>query len=286
LISKILGGTVRVNLSYYRGARKNRTYSIYMDNNRDIANDPKYQHFVRIPDRILQCIDYFGIECDREVTRSRLLTYYLFIGVADDAIDSGRIDTGRLILDYLTAPAAAFDETEGRSNLRLLTEILKCQTDNETYPLMLDKFHELYREVVSERGATAIDSYIEHRKAVGSLTSELSLVLIRPGLSGDHERLLQFMKQVGAVGCLIDSLIDLTSDRRLGLLGFKPGLVDRGKLIICILRDGLRVSAKHPGLCGSFLRAIADNLADRFRADRIRPPSLVSDRKDETASVA
>jgi hypothetical protein len=257
-----------------------------MDNYRDIADDPKYQHFVRIPDRLLHCIDYFGIECDREVTRSRLHAYYLFIGVADDAIDSGRVDTAKRVLAYLTTPAPVFDDIPEPSNVRLLTEILKSQVNDETYQIMLDKFHELYREVVSERGATAIDTYIEHRKAVGSLTSELSLVLIRPGLSGDHERLLQFMKQVGAVGCLIDSLIDLTSDRRLGLLGFKPGLVDRGKLIICILRNGLRVSAKHPGLCGSFLRAIADNLADRFRADRIRPPSLVSERKDERATIA
>ena len=95
------------------------------------------------------------------------------------------------------------------------------------------------------------------------------------------------MKQVGAIGCLIDSLIDLTSDARLGLLGFKPGLMGYAKLIACILRDGLRVSAKHPGLCGLFVRAIVDNLHDRFRAERSFPqPSFVSERKDEAASVA
>lgn len=252
----------------------------------DIAQDPKYQHFVRIPDRILQCVDHFDIECDREVTRSRLRTYYLFIGVVDDAIDSGRIDTGRLILNYLATPVPVFDETPERSSVSLLTEILKSQMHDGTHLLMLETFRELYREVVSERSATAIDSYIAQRKKVGSLTAELSCILIRPGLNGDHERLLQFMKQVGAVGCLIDSLIDLTSDARLGLLGFKPGLLGRGKLIACILRDGLRVSAKHPGLWGSFVRAIADNLADRFRAERLPRPSLASDRKDEPVSVA
>jgi hypothetical protein len=252
----------------------------------DLANDAKYQHFVRIPDRILRCIDYFDIDCDRAITRSRLHAYYLFIGVVDDAIDSGGIERGKLVLNYLTTPALELDETSGHSNVRLLTEVLKCQMQDETDPLILNKFRELYREVVSEREAPSIDSYIAHRKAVGSLTAELSCVLIRPGLSGDHERLLQFMKQVGAVGCLIDSLIDLSSDRRLGLLGFKPGMMNRGKLITCILQDGLRVSLKHPGLCGSFVRAIADNLADRFRADPIRPPSLLPERKDETAIVA
>ena len=253
----------------------------------DLADAPKYQHFVRIPDRIIQCIDYFGIACDRDVTRARLHAYYLFIGVVDDAIDSGRIDAGRLILEYLSTPAPVFDEESRLSSVRLITEILKCNISNRTYPLMMGKLRELYREVLSERGATSIDSYLEHRKSIGSLTAELSYLLIRPALSGEHESLFRFMKQVGAIGCLVDSLIDLSADRRLGLLGFNPAMMDYAKLIISILRDGLRVSLKHPGLSGLFLRAIVDNVRDRFRAERGLPQhSFVSDRKDEAASVA
>ena len=60
----------------------------------DLANDPRYQHFVRIPDRIIQCIDYFGIACDHAAVRAKLHTYYLFIGIVDDAIDSGRRQPG------------------------------------------------------------------------------------------------------------------------------------------------------------------------------------------------
>jgi hypothetical protein len=253
----------------------------------DLANDPKYQHFIRIPDRIIQCIDYFGIACDRAATRARLHAYYLFIGVVDDAIDSGRIDAGKLVIGYLGTPAAEFDDEAKRSSVRLITEILKSHIRDETYPLMIAKLRDLYREVVSERGATSIDSYMGHRKSVGALTAELSYLLIRPGLSDNSEKLWEFMKQVGAIGCLVDSLIDLSADRRLGLLGFKPGLMDYTKLIDRILRDGLRVSLKHLGLSGLFLRAIVDNVRDRFRADHNAvPQSFVSDRKDEAASVA
>ena len=253
---------------------------------RDLAHNPKYQHFVRIPDRIIQCIDYFGIACDRDVTRMRLLVYYLFIGVVDDAIDSGRIDAGGLILEYLSKPSPVFDEEIRCSSVRLITEILRCHVSNETYPLMIDKLRELYGEVVSERSATSIESYMEHRRSVGSLTAELSYVLIRPNLNGEHETLFRFMKQVGAIGCLVDSLIDLSADHRLGLLGFTPGIADYASLIICILRDGLRASLKYPGLCGLFSRAILDNVRDRFRADRGFPQhSFVSDRKKEAASV-
>ena len=255
-----------------------------------IADDPKYKHFVRIPDRIIRCIDYFGIRCDRLITRGRLRAYYLFIGVVDDAIDSGQIGNGRLIFDYLSRPFPLFNETVRRSRVKLITEILKCQASKGTYPLMLAKLHDLYEEVVRERSATSIVSYIEHRKSVGALTAELSYVLVRPALlseSGDHEALCRFMKEVGAIGCLVDSLIDLRADRRLGLLGFKPRILDYARLIADILRDGLRVSLKHPGLAGLFLQAIGDNVQDRFRAGRsFAQPSFVSDRKAEPASVA
>ena len=253
----------------------------------DLTADPKYQHFVRIPVRIIQCIDYFGIEFNRTAARTSLHAYYLFIGIVDDAIDSGNIDAGRLILEYLNNPAPVFDEAARHSSLRLITEILKSNIRDRTYPLTMDKLRELYDECVSERSAASIDSYLEHRKSVGSLTAEISYVLIRPALSGEHENLSRFMKEVGAIGCLVDSLIDLRADCRLGLLGFKPRISDYAKLLVEIVRDGLRVSLRHPGLAGLFLQAIADNVQDRFRAGpRLAEPSRVSDRKVEPASVA
>lgn len=254
----------------------------------DLANLPKYQHFLHIPDRIIQCMDYFGITCDRPVTRARLLAYYLFIGVVDDAIDSGKIDTGRLILEeFLGTPQPVFDAEARRSSVRLITEILKSTISDQIYPQMADKLNELYQEVISERAATSIGTYIGHRKSVGSLTAELSFVLIQPHLNGNQPILLQFMKQVGAIGCMIDSLIDLSNDRHLGLLGFKPRIRDYATLIICILDSGLRVSLRHPGLGRLFLGAIADNVRDRFRAGRDHSRfSFVSERKDKAASVA
>src|SRR3979409_1779289 len=109
----------------------------------DLADGPKYRHFVRIPDRISQCIDYFGITCDRPAARTRLHAYYLFIGVVDDAIDSGKIDAGRSVLEYLNTPAPVFDEAATRSSVRLMTEILKCNIDDTTYPLIAEKLREL-----------------------------------------------------------------------------------------------------------------------------------------------
>ncbi len=252
----------------------------------DLAADPRYRHFVSIPDRIIRSIDHFGVPCDRPVARARLHAYYLFIGVIDDAIDSGTIAAGRLILDDLSNPAPLFTEETSQSKVRLITAILKNHLHDEIYPVMMDRFRELYGEVIGERGASSMDSYIKHRRSVGSLTAELSYLLIRPSLSGGQETLCRFMKQVGAVGCLIDSLIDLHSDFQLGLLGFRPRVRDYAKLICCILQDGLRLSTRHPALFGVFLRAVIDNVNDLFRADRTIPEQFVSDRKDKVASVA
>jgi hypothetical protein len=253
----------------------------------DLARLPKYQHFVRIPDRIIQCIDYFGIVCDRTTVRTHLHSYYLFIGVVDDAIDSGRIETGKLILEYLRTPVPRFDEEASRSSIRLITEVLKYHIGDRTYPVMMDKLRELYGEVVVERSATSIDSYIGHRESVGALTAELSYLLISPGLNDDNGKLCEFMKQVGALGCLIDSLIDLKKDHRLGLLAFQPSIKDHLKLVFCILRDGMRISLKHPRLCGLFLQAIVDNVRDRFRADpNVARESFTSERKGTAPGVA
>jgi hypothetical protein len=252
-----------------------------------LAGDPKYRHFVRIPERILQCIDYFEIACDRPATIRLLHIYYLFIGVVDDSIDAGEPDSGRKVLEYLSARFPLFDQEVRRSCVRLVTEILKCELNDQTYSLVMKLMWSLHTQVINERAANSMESYINHRNSVGSLTAELSYVLIRPGLGDGHETLCRFMRQVGAVGCLIDSLIDLRADRQVGLLGFTPGVADYGKLIHRVLRDGLRISLKHPGLSRLFLRAVIDNLHDRFRtAKQSRPDVFLPIRKDEAPNAA
>jgi hypothetical protein len=253
---------------------------------RNLAELPQYQHFVRIPGRIIQCIDYFGITCDKTLVRERLHAYYLFIGVVDDAIDSGGIGAGTSILEFLRTPAPEFDDEARHSSVRLLTEVLKIHISERAYPVLLDRLRALYGEVISELSATSVDSYIVHRKSVGALTAELSYLLIHPDLGDHNKTLCEFMKRVGALGCLIDSLIDLNKDRRLGLLAFHPGMMAYTKLMATILRNGLRVSFKHPRLYGLFLRAVLDNIRDPFRAELTPRTAFAPHRKDKAASVA
>ena len=95
------------------------------------------------------------------------------------------------------------------------------------------------------------------------------------------------MKEVGAVGCLVDSIIDLRSDQRLGLLGFEPALSNYAKLMILTMRLGLRLVFSYPGLGRIFFEAILDNFRDRStRNQRFHDCGMVSDRKDQAPRVA
>ena len=110
----------------------------------------------------------------------------------------------------------------------------------------------------------SIEEYLEVRKAVGRLTADLSYLLIRPLLDEEHQTLRAFMQQVGAVGCLVDSVIDLRADQRCGLVGFTPTNRDYLKLWRATLLAGSSIGLKHPRLAGLFTCAILDNIRDRF----------------------
>ena len=239
-----------------------------------IARDPRYAHFMNIPDRIIRCLDYFGITCNRTEVRQRLLAYYLFIGVVDDRIDRGELEVGEDILERFNDRVPCSADRTVASRVSLVTEVLKQKISDDDYPPVVGKLHELYRAVVAERKVETITAYIEQRKIVGRLTAELSYVLIRSFLEGDSTDLLSFLERVGAVGCLVDSVIDLKADARLGLISFKPKFSDFRKLLIATLREGLNVTLKHPALLGVFLEAVSENVRDRSRAG-LRPAARI-----------
>jgi len=62
--------------------------------------------------------------------------------------------------------------------------------------------------------------------------------------------------------------------------------MDYAKLMVAILRNGLRVSLRHPRLYGLFFRAVVDNMRDPFRVERSPQSGFAPQRKDKAASVA
>ncbi len=242
-----------------------------------ISQDARYGQYVRIPERICRCLDYFNVPSSGRAVQDRLHSYYLFIGVVDDVIDSSRLEAGREIVKQLENRTLFFNEETKQSRAKLVTEVLKCNISIEIYPMILAKLEELYQAVVRERQSKTMSVYIEQRKIIGCLTAEVSYLLIRPLLQSEHKDLRHFLRNIGEVGCLIDSVIDLRADNRLGLLGFRPTLKGYLKLLSQMLHEGLRVILRHPRLLGLFVEAIIDDLLDQLRACRAE-----SDQLDDT----
>jgi hypothetical protein len=231
-----------------------------------IARDPRYFQFAHIPDRIIRCLGQCGIAFDRGTIRERLLAYYLFIGVVDDGIDSAEFDISKEILRRLARPLPAFDEDTGNSRAEFMTEILKQHIDAAIYSQVLRKFQELHNANVKERNALSMRAYVEQRKLVGSLTAEISCLLIGDCLFGDSTNCFQLMKDIGAVGCLVDSVFDARGDKRAGLFLFRPTLVDSLYLSSHTLLFGMKIVLKHPRLVPLFVEAVRDNFFDRRRS--------------------
>lgn len=249
-----------------------------------IARLARYKHFVRIGDRIAGCLDYLRISFDRAALTERLLAFYLFIGVADAALDSEDIELGEKILAHFAETHCV--ESGAASDVEIVTEVLKLCISEKACPLMSAQLAELYRDVRRERTATSIAAYIAHRKAIGTRTAELSYVLIEHLLEGNKQRARQLMMRVGAVGCLVDSLIDLDIDRQSGLLAFKRSPLHRIRLFASAAHEGSQVLFAYPGLVSLFLAALADDISDRYGASRSEPVTLCREKMAKVARAS
>jgi len=232
-----------------------------------IAAQRRYAHHTRMPVRICQTLDYFGVRYHRARTLVRLRVFYLFIGVADDWLDAGWEQRGPLLLARLADPSPRFDPEVVRSAPLLAAEFLKAWIAPASHPEVLAGLAELYREVVREYQAGNPGDYFKARQATGRLTADVSYRLIADeiGPATATAPLRSFMNSVGAVGNLIDSLFDLPADQRRGLLRFRPTLADRLRLLADALVGGVRLLAGHPRLSGLLVAALKDTWQDARR---------------------
>jgi hypothetical protein len=92
------------------------------------------------------------------------------------------------------------------------------------------------------------------------------------------------MEEIGAVGCLVDSVIDIGVDHRLGLLNFDLTAVNYGKLYFSTGIAGMRVLVKAPSLVFLLAEAILDNVKDRGRSRPSLIPQATSSRQSTAQS--
>jgi hypothetical protein len=241
-----------------------------------IVEDSRYSHFTRIPERIVRFLDGFHVEFDREAVHERLLAHYLFTAVVDDAIDSGEAGVAQTVFDRLSTVAGPLNEIGRSSDVAIVTEMLKSHLDHDNRLSILHWLQRAHREVIRERAAKSIGEYMQHRKALGRATARQSYLLIQSALSGRNPELFRLMEEIGAVGCLVDSVIDIGEDHRSSLLNFDLTAVAYATLCFSTAIAGWRVLAKKPTLVILLAEAVLDNIRDRGRARTSAIPQVES----------
>ena len=231
-----------------------------------IVKDSRYRHFTRIPERIIRFLDSFQIEFDREAVHERLLAHYLFTAVVDDAIDSGEAGVAHSVFERLNTVAGPEKQIARASDVAIVTEMLKSHLDRDNRLSILHWLRCAHHEVIRERAAKSVGKYIEHRKALGRATAKQSYLLMRPALSEPNQKLCRMMEEIGAVGCLVDSMIDVRDDHQAGSLNFELTAVSYMTLCCNTAIAGLRVLGKKPSLILLLTEAVLDNIRDRGRA--------------------
>ena len=231
-----------------------------------LAADPRFFQFANIPNRLIKCLDSFEIEANQEDMRSALLAYYIFIAVTDDAIDGGDPDAGESILARIANPRVRLSGDAALSDAEFMAEVLKLYFPARASAQIRMKFRTLYRITLDEQRARSMREFVKTRKLLGRVTADISYLLVRDYLRNDVWKLRRLMKQVGAVGCLIDTVIDARKDQRAGLLSFRPSIAEWLYFYAHTLVLGLRVALKHTKLIRLFCEAIIDNVYDRRRA--------------------
>jgi len=75
---------------------------------------------------------------------------------------------------------------------------------------------------------------------------------------------LEFFQQLGSLGCLVDSIVDIKKDVDDKVLRFEPLIKDRINLYFKTIQRGTIFILKHPGLYKSFLYSLINNIKDKY----------------------
>lgn len=228
-----------------------------------LTGDRRYGHYLRIPERICRSLDLFRVRYHRAATRRKLRCYYLFIGVVDDGMDLIDSSNGLKVLRRLQTLAPMWDVEATRDRCAAVTELLKAQLEPSIATRMARRLRTLHAAVMAERQAPSLREFVRSRRLVGRLTADLSYLMIEPCLEQPNSSVRNFLRRVGAVGCLIDSVVDARADFESGHQRLPPRFWGRFLLTLCAVRWGLPLIAAHPRAAGLFLQAAIDTLLDR-----------------------
>ena len=210
--------------------------------------------------KISKYIDSFKIEYNKEDVEARVGIFSIWLKVVDDEMEKSDKNVGKDILNRLQDPSPRFDEETKGSPSKFLTEILKKQIKPGIYGAVLTGFYALYTSVVDNDNSTNMDDYISSRRKSGELTANIIYQLIEPDLRGNLNKFKKFLMQLGGVGNLVDSCLDIKKDISNGAFKFIPSALDVAKLYTKTSMEGIKMFIEYPTFSFKFFRSIIKNI--------------------------
>ena len=224
-----------------------------------------YRQYARSPRRVCQALDHVGVSYDRTAVLDRLQAWFIFMAVADDAIDHGSLAAGADLLARMDQPLDTV--TEQTPAATLIAELLKRHMDDACRAAVLDDLAVVYRSLVGEREARTFADFLPARRQLGFSCSTMNYALIEPLLGPHPPWLRHFFGEIGDVGTLVDSLFDYPVDRLRGEIQFPLTPAVYLQTLSATATLGTRLALRHPRLIPLFLAASWDNLGDLLRRD-------------------
>ncbi len=201
---------------------------------------------------------------DAESVAQTLRVYYEFIAVVDDAIDSFGLGLSAKIASRVSWTPESPPLENARETYEVVSDRLRAEIPSTSFSNIIAELNLLLEAVIIEDGALTFAKFIDARERVGRLTASVSYHLIEPSLDRSDDTVEEFMSEVGAIGCLVDSLIDFRYDVHRTKVRWHRSIFDWFRLVGLVCSRGRWLLYRYPTLVTVFLGAVLDNFLDRF----------------------
>lgn len=224
-------------------------------------NDSRYSGYIDISKSVLNFLDYFNLEYNKQEVSGSLSTYFIWLKIVDDEIDINKTDVRERL-------KSNFKNKDFSSNINdsvdLFSELLKTHVDDSIYSSFITDLDLLYGVVLKEKSSENMVDYLDNRKQTGELTANATHTLIKPNILGDTTQFLHFFQNLGATGSLIDSVLDMKRDLEEENYSFNPSLFDNLLLYKETIKDSTKLILKHPFLINTFSKSALNNFKSSF----------------------
>ncbi len=220
-----------------------------------------YHPYLKAPENICNFLDYFSIQHNRDFLIQALTTLYCWIKALDHEIDNESV-SGEIAIEALVTPSLLSKSSS--STLKKLTPALSLLI-RPRQELVIADFKKALKADQNKRCAQEMKEYIEARKNVGRCIANTTFSFLQPYVCLS-DSFVDFYRNLGETGDLIDAIIDFHHDRKNGEYAFTPNGKDYLKLFKTTSQKVVHLFISYPFLIRSIPKHVAPFLKTLIKA--------------------